>query len=173
MPLSRFLRQCLETVEKWSKQYANSDKVFILTPTIELQQWTKAYQWAKGNKAVTSKIFEDKTEFYCQSKKEIRAKDEDIKQVKGMIWNTFEQFKKRASAIWIITLPNHENMADNWKQGKRTIPYFLKKYMCMHLVGLAIWFEICKATTSSKRYTNWAKALTSKTKKIIEKLIVD
>jgi hypothetical protein len=33
MPLSRFLRQCLETVEKWSKQYANNDKVFILTPT--------------------------------------------------------------------------------------------------------------------------------------------
>jgi hypothetical protein len=35
MPLSRFLRQCLETVEKWSKQYANRDKVFILTPTIK------------------------------------------------------------------------------------------------------------------------------------------
>jgi hypothetical protein len=90
MPLSRFLRQCLETVEKWSKQYANRDKVFILTPTIELKQWTKAYRRAKGNKAVTSKIVEDKTEFYCPSKKEIRAKDEDIKQVKGMIWNTFE-----------------------------------------------------------------------------------
>jgi hypothetical protein len=55
MPLSRFLRQCLETVEKWSKQYANSDKVFILTPTIELKQWKKAYRWAKGNKQLHQK----------------------------------------------------------------------------------------------------------------------
>jgi hypothetical protein len=47
MPLSGFLFQCLETVEKCSKHYANNDKVFILTPTIELQQWTKAYQRAK------------------------------------------------------------------------------------------------------------------------------
>jgi hypothetical protein len=168
MPLSRFLRQCLETVEKWSKQYANSDKVFILTPTIELKQWTKAYRWAKGNKAVTSKIVEDKTECYCLSKNEIRAKDEDIKQVKGMIWNTFEQFKKSASAIWIVTLSNHENMADNWKQGKCTIPYFLKKIHVYTFGWLSNSVKICKATTSSKRYTNWAKALTRKTKKIIE-----
>jgi hypothetical protein len=56
---------------------------------------------AKGNKAVTSKIVKDKTEFYCPSKKEIRAKDEDTKQVKGMIWNTFEQFKKRALDCYI------------------------------------------------------------------------
>ena len=173
MPLSRFLRQCLETVEKWSKQYANNDKVFILTPTIELQQWTKAYQWAKGNKAVTSKIFEDKTEFYCPSKKEIRAKEEDIKQVKGMIWNTFEQFKKRASAIWIITLPNHENMADNWKQGKCTCPYFLKKYMCKHLVGLAIRLKYVKPPPVAKDIPIGQRRKRGRPKKSSRALIVD
>ena len=51
-----------------------------------------------------------------------------------MIWNTFNQFMKRASAIWIATVPNHENMAANWKQGKFTCPYYLKKCMCKHLV---------------------------------------
>jgi hypothetical protein len=35
MPLSRFLRQCLETVEKWSKQYANN---FIFLSDILFEQ---------------------------------------------------------------------------------------------------------------------------------------
>ncbi len=59
-------------------------------------------------------------------------------------------FKKRASAIWIVTLPNHENMADNWKQGKCTCPYFLKKYMCKHLVGLAIRLKYVKPPAVAK-----------------------
>ena len=37
LPLSRFLQQCIETVEKWSKQYANNDREFFISPTIELQ----------------------------------------------------------------------------------------------------------------------------------------
>jgi UDP-N-acetylmuramoylalanine-D-glutamate ligase len=36
MPLSRFLHQSLQAVEKWSKQYETKDKIFIDVPTIAL-----------------------------------------------------------------------------------------------------------------------------------------
>jgi hypothetical protein len=41
-------------------------------------------------------------------------------------------------------------MADNWKQGKCTIPYFLKKYTSMHLVGLAIRLKYVKPLPVAK-----------------------
>ena len=51
MPLSRFMKQCIDSVEKWSNQYKN-DREFIKTPTIELQHWTHGYDWAKSNKQI-------------------------------------------------------------------------------------------------------------------------
>ena len=41
-------------------------------------------------------------------------------------------------------------MAENWKQGKCTCPYFLKKYMCKHLVGLAIRLKYVKPPSVAK-----------------------
>jgi hypothetical protein len=66
--------------------------------------------------------------------KESIAKDEDINSdhfncfilYEGMLWNTFDQFKEGALAIWVITLPNEENISENWKQSRCTCPYFLK-----------------------------------------------
>ena len=73
MPLSRFLHQSLQAVEKWSKQYETKDKIFIDVPTIALSQWTEAYQWAKSNKIVTSKTLDNSIEYYCPVKDEIRV----------------------------------------------------------------------------------------------------
>ena len=90
-----------------------------------------------------------------------------------MIWNIFEQIKKRASAIQFVTLPNHENMADNWKQGKRTIPYFLKKYMCMHLVGLEIRLKYVKPPPVAKDIPIGQTRKRGRPKKSSRALIVD
>jgi hypothetical protein len=55
MPLPRFIQQCIDSVEKWSKQYANKDREFIISPTIELQHWTHGYHWAKSNKQIATR----------------------------------------------------------------------------------------------------------------------
>ena len=94
MPLSRFLHQSLQAVEKWSKQYETKDKIFIDVPTIALSQWTEAYQWAKSNKIVTSKTLDNSIEYYCPVKDEIKVTEEQIQTVKEMRWNTFDQFKR-------------------------------------------------------------------------------
>ena len=73
MPLSRFLHQSLQAVEKWSKQYETNDKIFFDVSTIALSQWTEAYQWAKSNKIVTSKTLDNSIKYYCPVKDEIRV----------------------------------------------------------------------------------------------------
>ena len=82
MPLSRFLHQSLQSVEKWSKQYETKDKIFIDVPTIALSKWTKACQWAKSSKIVTSKTLDNSIEYYCPVKDEIKVTEEQIQTVK-------------------------------------------------------------------------------------------
>jgi hypothetical protein len=52
MPLSAFLQQCIDSVEKWSKQYLNNDKEFVLKPSIDLKGWTEGYNWARSEKDI-------------------------------------------------------------------------------------------------------------------------
>ena len=54
-------------VSKWSNQYSYEDKYFIYSPTIELQQWTDEYHWAKCNKIISQKIEQNNTEYCCPS----------------------------------------------------------------------------------------------------------
>jgi hypothetical protein len=54
LPLSRFRILALETVEKWSNEYANGLKEFKTSATIILELWTQGYQWAKKKKTVLS-----------------------------------------------------------------------------------------------------------------------
>ena len=127
LQLSFFLENCFEYVRKWPREYANNDNLFIISPTIELKLWTGGYHWAKSDEVVNAKKIGNITEYYCPIIKDINAKDEDVKQVKNLIWNTFNQFKKRAPSIWILTLPNDECMSEKWKEGECMCPHFLKK----------------------------------------------
>ena len=115
MPLSRFLQQCILSGEKWSKQYSHNDKVFIDSHTIELQHWTAGYHWAKTNKEISSTAIGVIVEYYCPVGDESKVSEEHIKNVKELRWNTFDQFKKRASSVWIVSLPT---VNEKWKEGK-------------------------------------------------------
>ena len=64
-----------------------------------------------------------------------------------MRWNTFEQFKKRAFSVWIVSLVSK---SDTWREGTRTCSNFLKKYMCRHLIGMAIRWKLAKLPTVAK-----------------------
>jgi hypothetical protein len=64
-------------------------------------------------------------------------------------------------------------MADNLKQGKCTIPYFLKKYMFMHLVGLVIRLKYVKPPTVAKDIPIGLRRKQGRPKKSSRALIVD
>jgi hypothetical protein len=68
---------------------------------------------------------------------------------KEMRWNTFDQFKRRASSVWIVVLPNGHQ---KWQEGK--CPCFLKKYVQTY-DWLSYTLKTFKTTPCSKRCPNW------------------
>jgi len=173
MPLSRFLQQCLDSAGKWSKQYANKDKEFMETATIKLEQWTDGYHWAKSSKIVTCKILQNSVEYYCPAGEQTKVTEAQINIVKEMQWNTFEQFKKRAFAVWILTLPNDDDMTMKWNEGKCTCPCYLKKYMCKHIIGISIRLNYIKPPPAARQVPIGQKRNRGRPKKASKALIID
>ena len=61
---------------------------------------------------------------------EIIVSQDNINKVKDMCWNTFEQFKKRAFSIWIVSLVSK---SDTWREGASKFPNYLYKYICVSI----------------------------------------
>jgi hypothetical protein len=146
-PLSRFRILALKTVEKWSKEYANQSKEFKTEATVTLELWTKGYQWAKMKKNVSSVDTDTTVEFSIPSGEELAVSQSDIIMVKSLKWNTFQQFKEKAFSVWFVTLPKEKSQ---WMKGICNCPSFFKKYMCKHVVGLAIRSRFCTPPVAAK-----------------------
>ena len=174
MPLSRFLQQSLESVERWSKEYKSNDKQFISVPSVGLKQWTDGYHWAKSNKIVTSKILENSVEYYSPVSQETKTTEEQIQTVKEMRWTTFDQYKKRAFNIWIVNFPKDtSDMNEKWKEGQCTCPTFLKKFMCKHVIGLSIRLKYVKPPPAAKQVPIGEKRRRGRPNKATKALLVD
>lgn len=52
--LSLYLTAAMKTVETWSKEYVTGYRVFHLSKKLELDDWTKAYNWVKAEKTIES-----------------------------------------------------------------------------------------------------------------------
>ena len=99
------------------------------------------------NKEISSTATGEIVKYYCPVGDESKVSEEQIKNVKELRWNTFVQFKKRTSSVWIVSLPT---VCEKWKEGKFTCPYFLKKYVCKHVIGLAIRIKLAKPPAAAK-----------------------
>jgi uncharacterized Zn finger protein len=87
-------------------------------------------------------------------------------------WNTFDQFKKRASSVWKVTLPSDASN-EKWREGKCTCPFFLKKYMCKHIIGLAIRLKSAKPPPAAKDVPIGENRKRGRPKQAKKALIVD
>ena len=141
-----------------SKQY-NNDRKFINSPTVDLQHWNNGYQWAKSNKDVEQKVKSESVEYYCPVGANLKITADDVKNVKEIWWNTFEQFKWWGSSVWIVNIPD----SDEKLQGNFSCPCFLKKYLCKHFIGLAICLKLAKPPATAI-CTYWWRTLMLPTK---------
>jgi hypothetical protein len=147
LPLSRFKELAFEAVRKWSKEYATNQKQVINETTITLSTWTKAYQWAKSNKEVIINEEEESLEYYLPTSCSTKVAQTDVDIVKNLRWNTFDQFKKRAFQVWILSFPKNKS---NWKNAKCNCPTFFKEFICKHVVGMALRLKLCKPPPAAK-----------------------
>ncbi|KAJ3641881.1 hypothetical protein Zmor_028351 [Zophobas morio] len=150
--------------------YENGNRVLKPSTTIELRQWTKAYQWAKCNLQVTSVKNENSVTYFCPANEEVSVSQEDILNVTEMRWNTFDQFKKRAFKIWIVTLPDNK---ENWMNGRCTCPSFFKEYICKHIIGLSISLKYVGPPPSAKQVPIGKKPSRGRPKLATRALLID
>jgi hypothetical protein len=170
LPLPRFFELCLQVVEKWSREYMNSDKVFSKIASISLKDWTSGYQWAKNNKQIVSEEFDNNTIFYSPAGESSKITQDEIQCVEKCRWNTFEQYKKRAFSVWIIDMPK---LSNNWQDGVCTCPYFMKHFLCKHLIGLAIRLKYAKPPPAAKDIPIGEKRKRGRPKKATRALLMD
>ncbi|CAF1507876.1 unnamed protein product [Adineta ricciae] len=147
LPLSRFKILTFEIVEKWSKSYERNLKLFHDKQTVTLDIWTNSYQWVKLNKSIVSKKLDDAIEFHVPAGNELSISKNSIEIIKKMKWYSFDQYKIKAFSIWNVTLPMDET---KWMDGQCNCPGFFKKFICKHVVGLAIRLNYCKPPPAAK-----------------------
>jgi hypothetical protein len=150
LPLSRSKVLIFEIVEKWSKLYERDLKQFHDKQTITLDIWTSSYQWVKLNKSVVSNKLDNEIEFYLLAGEELNISKAEIDNMKKIKWHSFDQYKVKAFNIWRVLLPIDET---KWIDGQCNCPAFFKKFMCKHIVGLAIRLNYCRPPPAAKNVT--------------------
>ncbi|CAF1449502.1 unnamed protein product [Adineta ricciae] len=146
--LSRFLTISADIIYNWSTERDPSSvnvKVFAMEPTISLQLWTSSYQWAQSKKEVTCLSHGSTKKYYIPARDIQSITRSDINKYNKKQWTTFNQFKKSYD-MWCMELENDTH----WKTSKCNCPYFLKNYICKHVVGMAIRLKYCKPPASAK-----------------------
>jgi hypothetical protein len=140
LPLSRFKALAFETVEKWSKSYERGLKQYCDKQTISLDLWTMGYQWAKSNKSILSAEAGDLIEYYVPAGEATEITKAEVDIMKKAKWYSFDQYKIKAFSVWCITLAKDRSI---WLDGICNCPAFFKKFMCKHVVGIAIRLNYC------------------------------
>ena len=128
-PISRFSVELLDWIERWSGNYTTGLKVFHTEPKIDLKLWKSSYDWANQKKSISSKSEGQRISYEVPAKNVLALSEAEES------WETFDEFKERAFNSWTVILPKNRT---DWKKGECNCPAFFKKFLCKHVVGLAI-----------------------------------
>lgn len=165
LPLVQFLNSLLKMCNDWSCEYIQ-DKAFISEPTIDLPLWTASYQWvklAKRVQVVRNGMNDDNLFIF-----KIPATGFDIvveynlNQCKSL-----EDFKKYAFAFYTVEMPSND-----WRKGTCTCPSFYKKFICKHLVGMAMRYKLVEPPLAAKTVPLGQKRKRGRPRKAKHALIV-
>ncbi|KAL0882531.1 hypothetical protein ABMA27_000993 [Loxostege sticticalis] len=144
IPLSRFLVVATNIVTEWSQNKGIDS--FARSYSVKLPDWTQAYQWAKMDIKVSILQSDTDTKTYLiqsTNKDSQKHKDAFIKRT----WNTFDHYKQINFSHWKVIMPKNSDM---WADSKCSCPQFAKKYMCKHVLGLAIRLKCVTAPLEAK-----------------------
>ena len=87
-----------------------------------------------------------------------------------MRWSTFDDFKVKAFTVWFVIRPQNN---ENWHAGSCTCPYFLKCFVCKHLLGLALRLKLTSAPPAEKNVPVREKRRRGRPKKTSRALFID
>lgn len=160
LPLSKFRTTVMDMVMSWSNTYRTNSKVFQTSPTIDLPLWTDSYRWVKRN-------------VYVMAVEGVNCKLYTISHTTNPpiqipeYFNNFEEFKTKHFESYQLQIPN-----EKWEDGICDCKDFMKKFICHHLVGMAIRLRLVKAPCEAKNLPIGAKRKPGRPSKAKKALIV-
>lgn len=170
LPLVQFLNELVKMVNDWSCDYIQ-DKVFITQPSIDLPLWTKSYQWVKLAKRVIvgqhSIDLDDNENEKVYTFKIPSASFDTVVEFDLDHCKSLDEFKKYAFAFYSLEMPSN-----NWRKGTCTCPSFYKKFICKHLVGMAMRYKLVEPPLAAKSVPLGQKRKRGRPKKAKHALIV-
>jgi hypothetical protein len=149
LSLGQFHTASFKMMTKWSKWCDPTDvnaKLFAKIPFISTPTWTLAFQWKLGKPEVL-KPFSNKY-FIRSSKSDLDLNDAVFYKYQDLMsignFGNFSQFCSTAFGYYLVTLPSDTNNG-NWINGTCTCPTYFKKYICKHVLGIALYLndDVC------------------------------
>lgn len=125
-----------------SEEYMSGAKTVVETPTIGLCLFRESYDWARLNQPLKSSFDTNGSKYYIVSAgAESKAVDWNL----VTSWTTFDRFKAQAFTGWKII------WEANWRNSICNCPDFMRKYICKHIVGIAIHKNLIEVPVGQKR----------------------
>lgn len=141
--LSHFRVVVFAMVKQWSLEYdENLNSVNTGDPEIGLKWWTAGYQFAQSNTKITESRSGNQSIYnICMTGTEVCEKE----------WEHFDDFKRSLETVH--TTFKHPITADNWRSGECDCGNFFKNFVCEHLIGVALRWQIVNAPDEAKIVT--------------------
>ncbi len=171
LALAVFLSNANKIVSGWSYDRDDSNvnaKNFATEPTISHQLWTKSYQWAKQKKEIKGASQDGKTTYLLPAGSKETLDETEVKRFKTGKYSTFSQFKSHFNVWRVVSFD-----LTGWKSSQCNCPYFLKNYMCKHVVGMGIRLKKWKAPNTVKPGALDKKRKRGRPKNITKALLLD
>lgn len=151
LPLPRFLTVAEDIVKGWS--LTRGSDTFSDQPVPDLELWTKAFQWATGG--TEAKDLGNGNYMIKSSSSSTKAKLANLiekkrrKESRGN-WLNFDEFVQIKNSVWEVTGLHQDSMF----VANCTCEQGLKKYLCKHILGIALRMGFCPCTSCCQRHTH-------------------
>jgi len=177
LPMGELMNFLIKQSNSWSYERNPSNpncKFFAEEPLVSLKIETAAFQWSQAQPDIKFRTSGDGnhvTYFISASGKPKLKEDEINKYLRvtsNCSWRTFDGYLSSITRLWMVTLNK-----SNWKLSGCTCPFYLKKNICKHIVGLAINLKLTELSASAKDIPLGKKRKRGRPGKATKALIVD
>lgn len=128
LPLGRFIKVITQSIQNWSERMD-----FQSIPSISQKLWLAAYRFAKEGVEMEESLSDDGyINVLCPASGQSLTKKNKA-ALKYRNWKTYDRFLD-SFHIYMVSFRND----DEWLSSTCTCPSFFKKYLCKHIVGMAI-----------------------------------
>lgn len=160
LPLCRFKILIMEIILKYSLKYSIIQNHFKTETTIDMGLWTSSFNWAKSNLKIESVKGDGKIIYKTISNK------------KKVDYTSEEPLREFLQENGSITRTVLSAQPDDWKTGQCNCKEYLKKYICHHIVGLAIRLKYVKPPVAARNTPFGEKRKRGRPAKALKALLI-